>query len=258
MERRRRDLALPADRVDGLLLPQRRGRRGDLRPRGLGTLETIFGDLPYSDGDYIVIPRGTTYRFRGEGDRSATSSRDARADRVPRRYRNQYGQIVEGAPYYHRDIHPPTELRTIRERGEFVVKVHVRGGFQTYVVDYHPFDVVGWDGYLFPWTFSIHDFEPITGRIHQPPPSHQTFAAGTSSSARSVAQARLRPARGADPVPPLESAVGGDDLLRLRQLRLAAGRRGRVDHTSSVGVPHGPQPGLDERRSASTRPPSSR
>src|SRR5919205_710550 len=95
---------------------------------------------------------------------------------IPRRYRNQYGQIMEGAPYYHRDIHPPAELKTVREKGEFPVKVRVRGGYQTYIVDYHPFDVVGWDGYLYPWTFSIHDFEPITGRIHMPPPSHQTSA----------------------------------------------------------------------------------
>src|SRR5205823_2266007 len=94
---------------------------------------------------------------------------------ISRRYRNQYGQMLEGAPYYHRDIHPPTELNTHRDKGEFPVKVRVRGGYQTYVLDYHPFDVVGWDGYLYPWTFSVHDFEPITGRIHQPPPSHQTF-----------------------------------------------------------------------------------
>src|SRR5207249_1686896 len=83
---------------------------------------------------------------------------------IPRRYRNQDGQLLEGAPYYHRDIHPPTELHTNREKGEFPVRVRVRGGYQTYVLDYHPFDVVGWDGYLYPWTFSIHDFEPITGR----------------------------------------------------------------------------------------------
>ena len=94
---------------------------------------------------------------------------------IPQRYRNQYGQLLEGAPFSNRDLHPPGELHTHRDEGEFVVKVRVRGGYQTYVLDYHPFDVVGWDGYLFPWTFSVHDFEPITGRIHQPPPTHQTF-----------------------------------------------------------------------------------
>ena len=236
VERRRRDLALPPDRVDGLLLPQRRGRRGDLRPRGLaGRSRRSSATLPYKEGDYVVVPRGTTYRFKPEGAQRYLVFETPGLIEIPRRYRNQYGQIVEGAPYYHRDIHPPTELHTVRERGEFPVKVRVRGGYQTYVVDYHPFDVVGWDGYLYPWTFSIHDFEPITGRIHQPPPSHQTFAGPELRDLLVLsAQARLRPAGGADPVPPLESAVGGDDLLRLRQLRLAEGRRGRVDHAASV------------------------
>ena len=105
---------------------------------------------------------------------------------IPRRYRNQYGQILEGAPYYHRDIHPPTDLHTRRERGEFLVKVRVRGGYQEYVLDYHPFDVVGWDGFLYPWTFSIHDFEPITAvsTSHRPPTRHSRDR--TSSSARSA------------------------------------------------------------------------
>ena len=148
---------------------------------GSGVLETIFGELPYKDGDYVVVPRGTTYRFRPEVSEDAAEQRYLIFEtpgliEIPRRYRNQYGQIIEGAPYYHRDIHPPAELNTHREKGEFPVKVRVRDGYQTYLLDYHPFDVVGWDGYLYPWTFSIHDFEPITGRIHQPPPSHQTFA----------------------------------------------------------------------------------
>jgi len=143
---------------------------------GSGTLETIFGDLPYRSGDYIVVPRGTTYRFAPSGAQRYLVFETPGLIQIPRRYRNEYGQILEGAPYYTRDIHPPTELHTHRDKGEFEVKVRVRGGYQTYVIDYHPFDVVGWDGYLFPWTFSIHDFEPITGRIHQPPPAHQTFA----------------------------------------------------------------------------------
>src|SRR3954447_2558054 len=143
---------------------------------GKGTLETIFGDLPYREGDYVVIPRGTTYRFVTEDEQRHLVSSSPGLIETPRRYRNEYGQLLEHAPYYHRDIHPPIELRTHRDRGEHIVKVRVRDGYQTYVIDYHPFDVVGWDGYVYPWTFSIHDFEPITGRIHMPPPSHQTFA----------------------------------------------------------------------------------
>src|SRR6266516_1058679 len=123
-----------------------------------GTLETTFGNVQYKEGDYIVIPRGTTYRFRPEGEQRYLVFETPGLIEIPRRYRNQYGQLLEGAPYYHRDIHPPTELNTHRERGEFPGKGRVRDGYQTYVLDYHPFDVVGWDGFLFPWTFSIHDF----------------------------------------------------------------------------------------------------
>ena len=142
---------------------------------GSGTLETIFGDVPYKEGDYVVVPRGTTYRFRPEGEQRYLVFESPGLIEIPERYRNEYGQLLEHAPYYHRDIHPPTELHTHRDRGEFRVKVRIRDGYQTYELDYHPFDVVGWDGYVYPWTFSIHDFEPITGRIHMPPPSHQTF-----------------------------------------------------------------------------------
>src|SRR6476661_2767940 len=103
---------------------------------GGGVLETIFGDVPYTAGDYVVVPRGTTYRFQPDGSpqRYLVFETPGLIE-IPRRYRNQYGQIMEGAPYYHRDIHPPTELRTIRERGEFPVKVRVRDGYQTYVLD---------------------------------------------------------------------------------------------------------------------------
>ena len=142
---------------------------------GSGTLETIFGELPYKEGDYVVVPRGTTYRFRPEGEQRYLVFESPGLIEIPRRYRNEYGQLLEHAPYYHRDIHPPTELQTHRDRGEHLVKVRIRDGYQSYALDYHPFDVVGWDGYVYPWTFSIHDFEPITGRIHMPPPSHQTF-----------------------------------------------------------------------------------
>ena len=155
---------------------------------------------------------------------------------IPRRYRNEYGQLVEGAPYYHRDIHPPTELHTVRETGEFPVKVRVRGGYQTYVVDYHPFDVVGWDGYLYPWTFSIHDFEPITGRIHQPPPSHQTFQ-GQNFVICSFCPRKLDFDPEAVPIPYHHSNLQSEEMIYYvsGQLRLAQGRRGRLDHAPSLG-----------------------
>ena len=216
---------------------------------GSGVLETIFGDVPYKDGDYVVVPRGTTYRFQP----SDTAQRYLVFEtpgliEIPRRYRNQYGQIMEGAPYYHRDLHPPTELRTHREQGEFSVRVRVRGGYQTYLLDYHPFDVVGWDGYLNPWTFSIHDFEPITGRIHQPPPSHQTFA-GQNFVICSFCPRKLDFDPEAVPIPYHHSNLQSEEMIYYVSGNFGS-RRG-VDVGSITlhpsGLPHGPQPGLAEK-----------
>jgi homogentisate 1,2-dioxygenase len=239
---------------------------------GSGVLETTFGDVPYKQGDYVVVPRGTTYRFQpaqrpsetasASGPGGGGSAADASSHvpqrylvfetpgliEIPRRYRNQYGQIMEGAPYYHRDIHPPTELRTVREKGEFPVRVRVRDGYQTYVLDYHPFDVVGWDGYLYPWTFSIHDFEPITGRIHQPPPSHQTFA-GQNFVICSFCPRKLDFDPLAVPIPYHHSNLQSEEMIYYVSGNF--GSRKGVE-TGSItlhpsGLPHGPQPGLAEK-----------
>src|SRR6478609_3272979 len=184
---------------------------------GSGTLETIFGDVPYTEGDYIVIPRGTTYRFVPQG---------------PQRY------LVFETP----------GLKTVREKGEFPVKVRVRDGYQTYVLDYHPFDVVGWDGYLFPWTFSIHDFEPITGRIHQPPPSHQTFQ-GQNFVICSFCPRKLDFDPLAVPIPYHHSNLQSEEMIYYVSGKFGS-RRG-VDVGSITlhpsGLPHGPQPGLAEK-----------
>ncbi len=215
---------------------------------GRGTLETIFGELPYRDGDYVVVPRGTTYRFRPEGPQRYLVFETPGLIEIPRRYRNQYGQILEGAPYYHRDIHPPVTLRTHRERGEFVVKVRVRDGYQTYVLDYHPFDVVGWDGYLYPWTFSIHDFEPITGRIHQPPPSHQTFQ-GRNFVICSFCPRKLDFDPEAIPIPYHHSNLQSEEMIYYVSGNFGS-RRGVSMGSITLhpsGLPHGPQPGLAEK-----------
>ena len=215
---------------------------------GHGMLETNFGLLPYHEGDYIVIPRGTTYRFRPEGEQRYLVFETPGLIEIPRRYRNQYGQMLEGAPYYHRDIHPPAELNTHREKGEFPVKVRVRGGYQTYVLDYHPFDVVGWDGYLYPWTFSVHDFEPITGRIHQPPPSHQTFQ-GRNFVICSFCPRKLDFDPLAVPIPYHHSNLQSEEMIYYVSGKF--GSRKGVDVGSITlhpsGLPHGPQPGLAEK-----------
>src|SRR5215208_3495064 len=191
---------------------------------GSGTLETIFGELPY----LIFETPGLI--------------------EIPRRYRNQYGQIIEGAPYYHRDIHPPTELNTHREKGEFPVTVRVRDGYQTYLLDYHPFDVVGWDGYLYPWTFSIHDFEPITGRIHQPPPSHQTFA-GQNFVVCSFCPRKLDFDPLALPIPYHHSNLQSEEMIYYVDGNFSSRKGIEVGSVTlhPSGIPHGPQPGLAEK-----------
>jgi homogentisate 1,2-dioxygenase len=215
---------------------------------GSGTLETIFGDVPYKGGDYVVIPRGTTYRFRPDGAQRYLVFETPGLITIPRRYRNDHGQLMEHAPYYHRDIHPPAELTTHREQGEFVVKVRVRDGYQTYVLDYHPFDVVGWDGYVYPWTFSIHDFEPITGRIHMPPPSHQTFQ-GPNFVICSFCPRKLDFDPDAIPIPYHHSNLQSEEMIYYVSGNFGS-RRG-IDVGSITlhpsGLPHGPQPGLAEK-----------
>jgi homogentisate 1,2-dioxygenase len=216
---------------------------------GCGTVETTFGDVPYKDGDYVVIPRGTTYRFMPDGSpqRYLVFETPGLIE-IPRRYRNEYGQILEGAPYYHRDIHPPTDLHTRRERGEFLVKVRVRGGYQDYVLDYHPFDVVGWDGFLYPWTFSIHDFEPITGRIHQPPPSHQTFQ-GQNFVICSFCPRKLDFDPEAVPIPYHHSNLQSEEMIYYVSGNFGS-RKGISVGSITLhpsGLPHGPQPGLAEK-----------
>ena len=211
---------------------------------GGGVLETIFGSLPFRKHDYVVIPRGTTYRFRFDGPQRWLTFYTPGEIETPNRYRNRYGQLLEHAPFSHRDFHPPAGLETHRERGEFDLKVRVRSGYQDYVLDYHPFDVVGWDGYVYPYTFNIDDFEPKAGRLHQPPPAHQTFQ-GPNFVICSFCPRMLDWDENAIalPVPPLQRAVGGDDLLRRRAVRLAQGRRHRGDHAAPVGAAARPAAG---------------
>jgi homogentisate 1,2-dioxygenase len=215
---------------------------------GKGTLETIFGGVPYTDGDYIVVPRGTTYRFRPAGEQRYLFFESPGLIEIPRRYRNDYGQLLEHAPFYHRDIHPPTELHTHRDTGEFRVKVRVRDGHQTYVLDYHPFDVVGWDGYVYPWTFNINDFEPITGRIHMPPPSHQTFE-GRNFVICSFCPRKLDFDPLAIPIPYHHSNLNSEEMIYYVSGNFSS-RRG-IDVGSVTlhpsGIPHGPHPGLAEK-----------
>ena len=194
------------------------------------------------------MPRGTTYRFRAEGEQRHLVFETPGLITIPKRYRNEHGQLMEHAPYYHRDIHAPTELQTHRERGEFIVKVRVRDGYQTYVIDYHPFDVVGWDGYVYPWTFSIHDFEPITGRIHMPPPSHQTFE-GPNFVICSFCPRKLDFDPNAIPIPYHHSNLQSEEMIYYVDGNFSSRKGIEVGSITlhPSGLPHGPQPGLAEK-----------
>jgi homogentisate 1,2-dioxygenase len=217
---------------------------------GEGVLESIFGEVPYRQHDYIVIPRGTTYRFRYDEDtpqRWLTFFTPGEME-TPKRYRNRYGQLLEGAPFSHRDFHPPAELVTHRDRGQHEVLVRVRDGYQRYRLDYHPFDVVGWDGYVYPYTFNIHDFEPITGRIHQPPPVHQTFQ-GQNFVICSFCPRELDYDPMAVPLPYHHSNVQSEEMIYY--VSGDFGSRKGIEIGSITlhpsGLPHGPQPGLTEK-----------
>ena len=195
---------------------------------GSGTIESIFGDVPYKPGDYVVVPRGTTYRFEpADGEQRYLVFESPGLIEIPQRYRNEYGQLLEHAPYYHRDIHPPDRAATrIASAASSTSRCACAAATRRTSLDYHPFDVVGWDGYVYPWTFSIHDFEPITGRIHMPPPSHQTFQGRELRDLLVLsAQARLRPAGDPDPVSPLEPGQSEEMIYYVDgQVRVAQGR----------------------------------
>jgi homogentisate 1,2-dioxygenase len=241
-------VARPTEQIEGFY----RNGEGDevlFVHEGSGTVETVFGDLPYKPGDYVVIPRGTTYRFVPDGgEQRYLVFETPGLITIPKRYRNEHGQLMEHAPYYHRDIHAPTELRTHRDRGEHLVKVRVRGGYQEYVLDYHPFDVVGWDGYLYPWTFSIHDFEPISGRIHMPPPSHQTFA-GPNFVICSFCPRKLDWDPESIPIPYHHSNLQSEEMIYYVDGSFSSRKGVEVGSVTlhPSGLPHGPHPGLAEK-----------
>ncbi len=215
---------------------------------GRGTLHTNFGRLAFEPGDYIVIPVGVTWRMDldGSDNRFLIIAAPSQIE-PPRRYRNEYGQLLENSPYCERDIRVPAELETHDERGEFEVRVRARGEMNRHVLAHHPFDVVGWDGYLYPWIFNIHDFEPITGRVHQPPPVHQTFE-GHNFVVCSFCPRLFDYHPLAIPAPYNHSNVNSDEVLYYVDGNFMS-RRG-VDVASFTlhpsGLPHGPHPGTRE------------
>ncbi len=219
--------------------------------KGQGTLESVFGDLPFGEGDYLVIHRGILHRYRFDPaakDAPRLLVMESRGHvRWPKRYRNEFGQLKEGAPYSERDIRRPMTLNTHDEMGDFRLLVKQYDGINELILDHHPFDVVGWDGYFYPWAFNINDFEPIVGRIHQPPPVHQTFE-GDGFVVCSFCPRPYDFDPNAVPAPYNHSNVDSDEVLYYASSEFMSRKGiefGSITHHPD-GIPHGPHPGRAE------------
>lgn len=217
--------------------------------KGTGRVRTMLGQIPFSYGDYILIPRGMIYKIEFDSDDNRLFIVESHHPLyTPKRYRNWFGQHLEHSPYCERDMRPPTDLETFDEKGDFLMKIKKEGMIHEYVYATHPFDVVGWDGYNFPYAFSIHDFEPITGRIHQPPPVHQTFE--TSAFVVCSFCPRLYDYHpDSIPAPYNHSNIDSDEVLYYVDGDFMSRNDIGPGHISlhPAGIPHGPHPGAMER-----------
>ena len=217
---------------------------------GTGELRTGYGKVPFQPGDYLHIPRGTIYQlhFDTPHNRLFIIESYCGAIRFPKRYINEYGQLMEHSPFHERDIRPPQDLETHDERGEFLIRIKKRGMVFDYVYATHPFDFVGWDGCLYPYAFSIHEFEPITGRVHQPPPVHQNFEARQFVVCSFVPRLYdYHPL--AIPAPYNHSNVDSDEVLYYVEGEFMSRKhveRGMIT-LHPMGIPHGPHPGAVEK-----------
>ncbi len=215
---------------------------------GDGTLETQFGDLPFRAGDYLVIPWGIIHRWRWSRHPVRLLILESHGYiHTPRRYRNEHGQLTESSPYAERDIRRPLALNPRDERGEFRLLVKKSQALTEAILDHHPFDVVGWDGFYYPWALSIHDFEPRVGRFHLPPPAHQTFEAdGFVVCSFCPRPYDFDPQ--AVPVPYNHSNVMSDEVIYYASSEFMS-RKG-IEYGSITlhpdGFPHGPHPGRAE------------
>lgn len=216
---------------------------------GEGYMYSQFGKLKVSKGDYIVIPRTTIYRFEwNDGPLRLLMIESQGPIETVKRYRNEVGQLLEHSPYAERDIHPPREIHTEKEKGEYLVQIKKQDMLHQYTYGHSPCDIVGWDGYLYPYTLSIHDFEPITGRIHQPPPVHQTFQAWGFVICSFVPRLfDYHPL--SIPAPYNHSNIDSDEVLYYAEGEFMS-RKG-IDRGSFTlhmgGLPHGPHPGTVEK-----------
>ena len=223
--------------------------------QGSGTLRTMLGNIPFEYGDYLIIPRGIIYQI----DFNTETNRILFAESfhpiyTPKRYRNWFGQLSEHSPFCERDYKLPQDLETHDEKGDFIIKIKKQGVLYEMAYPTHPFDVVGWDGYNFPYGFSIHNFEPITGRIHQPPPVHQTFETNAFVICSFVP--RLYDYHPLSiPAPYNHSNIDSDEMLYYVDGDFMSRNNIEQGHITlhPAGIPHGPAPGAYERSIGQTK-----
>ena len=223
--------------------------------KGTGKLRTHLGNIDFKYGDYLVIPRGTIYKLDFDTENNRLFIVESYSPvYTPKRYRNWFGQLLEHAPFCERDIRRPQELETHNELGDFLIKVKKQDEIIEMTYASHPFDVIGYDGYNFPYAFSIHDFEPITGRIHQPPPVHQTFETNAFVICSFVPRLYdYHP--NSIPAPYNHSNIDSDEVLYYVDGDFMSRNDIEQGHISlhPAGIPHGPHPGATERSIGHTK-----
>lgn len=217
--------------------------------RGSGQLKTQLGVIDFTYGDYLVVPRGMIYQLHfNDADNKLFIIQSFHPIYTPKRYRNWFGQLLEHSPFCERDIRPPHRLETIDQEGSFLIRIKKQDVLYDYVYAHHPFNVVGWDGFNYPYAFSIHDFEPITGRVHQPPPVHQTFE--TSAFVICSFVPRLYDYHpDSIPAPYNHSNIDSDEVLYYVDGDFMSRNhieKGQIT-LHPAGIPHGPHPGAYER-----------
>ena len=217
--------------------------------QGSGVLHTLLGNIPFAYGDYLVIPRGMIYQIEFSTTENRLFIVESNSPLVtPKRYRNNFGQLLEHSPFCERDIRRPQHLETHDQKGAFQLKIRKQQQMHTLVYASHPFDVVGWDGYNYPYAFSIHDFEPITGRIHQPPPVHQTFEAHNFVVCSFCPRLYDYHPKSI-PAPYNHSNIDSDEVLYYVDGDFMSRNHVEKGYISlhPGGIPHGPHPGAAER-----------
>ncbi|HLX92840.1 MAG TPA: homogentisate 1,2-dioxygenase [Puia sp.] len=216
---------------------------------GLGRLKTMYGALEFAYGDYLIIPRGTIYQIEFHDKQNRLFILESSSPiRFPQKYLSKYGQLLEHSPYTERDLRIPAELETIDKKGDFVIKTKKKSVLYGIHYGHHPFDVIGWDGCCYPFAFSIHDFEPITGRVHQPPPVHQTFE-GHNYVVCSFCPRLFDYHPLAIPAPYNHSNIDSDELIYYVDGDFMSRKnvtRGMLT-LHPGGIPHGPHPGAVEK-----------